>query len=232
MLHAFKSRWWQRRPGRPALPARFHPAFEPLEARAVPAVTAVFLPQAHLLTVLGDAQENVIAISRDAAGNILVNRGAVAVSGGTPTIANTALVQVFGLGGNDTMAMDETNGALPLPAADLFGGAGDDFLVGGAGNDLLVGQSGNDTLSGLEGADVLAGGAGNDVLVGGFGDDQVFGETGLDRIVWNSGDGSDFVEGGAGSDRVEVNGGGGNDIVTVTPNGARVRLDGQAPVVF
>jgi len=36
------------------------------------------------LTVFGDAANNTITISRDAAGKILVNGGAVAVTGGTP----------------------------------------------------------------------------------------------------------------------------------------------------
>ena len=42
-----------------------------------------------VLTVSGDSAANNIAISRDAAGRILVNGGAVAVVGGTPTVANT-----------------------------------------------------------------------------------------------------------------------------------------------
>src|SRR5947207_1244347 len=124
MLRALLSRWRRSRRGRPArpfLPARFYPGFEQLEARAMPSVTATFIPQTGLLTVLGDARENTIAISRDAAGKILVNGGAVTVRGGTPTVANTALVQVFGLDGNDTLTLDEADGA--LPAANLFGGA-------------------------------------------------------------------------------------------------------------
>jgi hypothetical protein len=36
------------------------------------------------------------------------------------------------------------NGA--LPAAQLFGGAGNDTLTGGSGNDLLFGEAGNDIL--------------------------------------------------------------------------------------
>ena len=70
------------------------------------------------------------AISRDAAGHILINGGAVRVAGGTPTVANTTLIQVFGQGGNDQISLDETNGA--LPAANLFGGAGNDTLTGGS----------------------------------------------------------------------------------------------------
>src|SRR5689334_20003928 len=91
---------------------RFLPALETLGERVLPAVTASFLPSAGILTVFGDAQNNAITISRDAAGKILVNGGAVSVLGGTPTVANTALVQAFGLAGNDTITLNEANGAL------------------------------------------------------------------------------------------------------------------------
>ncbi|MFL5006971.1 MAG: hypothetical protein ACJ8DK_16650 [Microvirga sp.] len=40
----------------------------------------------------------------------------------------------------------EVNGA--LPAANLFGGAGNDVLTGGSGNDQLFGQGDNDILLG------------------------------------------------------------------------------------
>src|SRR5688500_18779510 len=59
------------------------------------------------LTVFGDNGANTITISRDAAGTILVNNGAVSVVGGTPTVANTALIQVFGQAGNDVITLDE-----------------------------------------------------------------------------------------------------------------------------
>jgi hypothetical protein len=91
------------------------------------AVTASFSPPT--LTVLGDALNNVIDISRNAGGTILVNNGAVAVLGGTPTIANTAVIVVFGQAGNDEIALSEADGA--LPAGELFGGAGNDVLTGG-----------------------------------------------------------------------------------------------------
>src|SRR5436190_9432305 len=96
------------------------------------------------LTAFGDASDNLIVTSRDAAGTILVNGGAVTISGGTATVANTSLIQVFGQGGNDTITVNETNGA--MPAANLFGGDGNDILTGGSANDMLFGQAGNDTL--------------------------------------------------------------------------------------
>ena len=63
-----------------------------LESREVPAVAAQFSPaNGGTLSVFGDANDNVIAVGRDAAGAISVNGGAVAIKGGIPTVANTAL---------------------------------------------------------------------------------------------------------------------------------------------
>jgi Ca2+-binding RTX toxin-like protein len=198
---------------------------------AVPAsaaITATF--NSGVLSVFGDSLNNSITVSRDAAGNILVNGGAVAVAGGTATVANTTLIQVFGQDGNDQITLSEASGA--LPAAHLFGGAGNDVLTGGSGADQLFGQAGNDTLLGKGGSDLLFGGADQDTLTGGDGDDQVFGQAGNDRMIWNPGDDSDLNEGGDGVDTAEVNGGNGAEQFTATPNGARVRFDRLAPAPF
>src|SRR5262249_42885444 len=141
---------------------RFVPDLEGLGDRIMPAVTAFFVQPAGVLTILGDAGNNTIAVSRDAAGKILVNGGAGTVPGGTPTVANTAAISVFGLGGNDNISLDEANG--PLPSALLFGGDGNDTLTGGSAADLLFGQAGDDLLLGKGGADLLFGGDGNDIL--------------------------------------------------------------------
>jgi Ca2+-binding RTX toxin-like protein len=194
------------------------------------AITASFLAKTGQLSVFGDNLDNTITESRDAAGNILINGGAVTVIGGKPTVANTPLTQIFGQGGNDTITLNEASGA--LPAAQLFGGAGNDVLTGGSGNDMLFGQADNDTLLGKSGNDFLFGGAGNDTLTGGDGDDQMFGEAGNDRMIWNPGDDNDLMEGGAGTDTAEVNGGNGSEVFTATANGARVRFDRLDPAPF
>src|SRR5215204_5303814 len=171
------------------------------------AVTSTFTPSAGILSTFGDSLNNNITVSRDAAGKLLVNGGAVKVLGGTPTVANTSLIQVFGQAGNDT-------------------------ITGGSGSDMLFGQADNDTLLGKGGADFLFGGAGNDVLTGGDGDDQMFGEAGNDRMIWNPGDDSDLMEGGDGVDTAEVNGGNGAENFTLTANGSRVRFDRVDPAPF
>jgi Ca2+-binding RTX toxin-like protein len=184
-------------------------------------ITASFSRTAGILSVFDDAQSNTIAVSRDAAGSILINKGAVSVLGGSPTVANTTLIQVFGQSGNDTIEVDETNGA--MPAVNLFGGSGNDMLFGGSGNDLLEGKGGND---------LLFGGDGNDTLIGGTGNDQMFGEAGNDLMIWNPGEGTDLMEGGDGIDTAEVNGGNGAEQFTLTANGTRVRFDRVSPAPF
>jgi Ca2+-binding RTX toxin-like protein len=196
-----------RRPSRPP----FAPRVEGLENRLTPAVTAVFSPGTGILTVVGDGLNNTITVSRDAAGGILVNGGAAVVkvhlhrflgngptpvvgNGGTPTVADVNQVRVFGRGGDDTITLDESNGA--LPRAVLFGGAGNDVLTGGSGDDQLFGQAGNDTLLGKDGFDLLFGGAGNDVLTGDAGNDTLRGGAGDDVLI--GGLGLDVLDGGPG----------------------------------
>jgi Ca2+-binding RTX toxin-like protein len=192
------------------------------------ATTATF--SSGVLTVFGDSANNSITISRDAAGKILVNNGAIAVTGGSPTVANTAQIRVFGLDGQDVITLNEANGA--LPAANLSGGGANDTLTGGSGNDQLFGQAGNDTLLGRGGFDLLFGGSDNDTMTGGDADDQVFGQSGTDRMIWNPGDDTDLNEGGDAVDTVEVNGGNGAEQFTTTANGARVRFDRLTPAPF
>ena len=203
-------------------------AFGAASTPASAATTATF--SNGVLTVFGDAAANNIGVSRNAAGRILVNNGAVAVVGGTPTVANTALIRLFGQGDNDVISLNEANGA--LPRANLFGGAGNDVLTGGSGGDQLFGQGGNDTLLGKGGTDLLFGGGENDTLTGGDADDQAFGQSDNDRMIWNPGDDTDLNEGAGGTDTVEVNGGNGVEQFAATANGARVRFDRLNPAPF
>jgi Ca2+-binding RTX toxin-like protein len=218
------------RPKKVARPEPRRLAMESLSTRITPAVNAFFIPSTGLLSITGDSLANTIAVSRNAAGQLLVNGGAVAIKGGTATVANTAQIQVFGLGGNDTITLDETNGA--LPRGNLYGGAGNDTITGGSAADMIFGEAGNDALLGKGGFDFLFGGTENDVLTGGDADDQVFGQAGDDRMIWNPGDDTDLNEGGAGTDTVEVNGGGGAEQFTTTANGTRVRFDRLNPAPF
>src|SRR3954462_13509398 len=92
---------------------------ELLDRRILPAVTATFSAACGTLRVVGDDQDNTVVVSRDAGGTILVNNGAIAILGGVPTVANTQQIFMNGVGGNDNLALNETDGA--LPAASIFG---------------------------------------------------------------------------------------------------------------
>ena len=119
-------------------------------------ITASYSAATRKLSAIGSAVAENIVFNRDVAGQIFVNGGAVPVSGGTPTVANTDLIEAFGLDLDDVITLDETNGI--LPAADLFGGNGNDQLTGGSNGDSLFGDAGGDTLFGRGGIDELFGG--------------------------------------------------------------------------
>ena len=118
------------------------------------AIHASFHPATGVLVENGDNLGNTITTSRDAAGQISVNGGAVSIDGGQPTFDNTTEIVAFGGNGNDTISL----GNAVLPPAQLFGGNGNDVLTGGSGADQLFGGNGNDTLNGGDGNDILDGG--------------------------------------------------------------------------
>ncbi|QPF85072.1 VCBS repeat-containing protein [Bradyrhizobium genosp. L] len=117
------------------------------------AITASFA--SGILSILGDTLNNPIIIGRDAAGNIIVNGGAVPITGDVATVANTSLIQASGGDGSDNISLDETNGAMPATA--FIGGRGDDTLTGGSGNDTFAWNpgDGSDTIDGRGGSDTL-----------------------------------------------------------------------------
>ena len=107
--------------------------------------------------------------------------------------------------GNDTVRIDQVNGAFTTTKATrIDGGNGDDTLIGGSGNEVLVGGRGDDVIDGNGGADTAFLGQGDDTF------------------VWDPGDGSDVIEGGKGLDTMVFNGAGGNEIMAATANFGRV----------
>src|SRR5262245_10805513 len=198
-----KRRATVRKPPRPRL------SLEALDDRILLSVTSTFSAATGVLTVAGDDLDNTIVVSRDAAGTILVNNGAVAIQGGQATVANTSKILVTGGAGNDVLTMDETNGGLPQTSLD--GGAGNDVLTGGAVADVPGLISGFDTLLGGAGDDRINGGASADFINGGTGNDLLFGGAGDDRFSWFPGDGSDTMDGQAGNDAAGLFGGSSNE---------------------
>ena len=190
-------------------------------SRDVPAVSAVFAGGA--LAVFGDNSDNTITLSRTAAGNILVNGGAVRVLGGTPTVANTFSITVVrpGRERHDRAGRGERRAAVGDPVR-----RGRERQPSPAGRRSTCCTAGPATTrcSARAGQDILFGGVGNDALTGGAGNDLAFGEAGDDVLVWNPGDGSDLNDGGAGRDETRFNGNDVDETFELAANGPRARL--------
>ena len=100
-------------------------------------------------------------------------------------------IQVFGLGGDDTIVGNPADLGVYVNAGDgndtvvgsanvdsLTAAAGDDEIWGMEGNDWIDGNGGRDRLNGGDGDDRIYGGNGNDTLDGGLGRDVLYGEVG------------------------------------------------------
>src|SRR5262245_2244597 len=142
LVNLFLHRERRQRPSR-RVPLVELSRLELLDRRILPAVTATFSAAQGVLTVMGDEQDNSIAVAFDPAGSIMVDSGAgfVTVQGGPATAANTRLIQIFGLGGNDSLIWSRSQN---LPSAIIDGGAGNDIITSGCFNDTLIGGAGND----------------------------------------------------------------------------------------
>ena len=114
-------------------------------------------------------------------------------------------IDVDAAGGDDTVRIDDVNGAFTATTRTV--------IEGGNGNDTLLGGSG---------AETFFGGNGDDVVDGNGGADTAFLGRGADTFVWDPGDASDVVEGQAGTDTMIFNGSGGNETMAVNAFFGRV----------
>jgi Ca2+-binding RTX toxin-like protein len=178
--------------------------------------------QNGLLTVDGTNADDKITLRLQAA-TVQVDFG----DDGTPDFsfssADVNAIDVNAGNGDDTVRVDETNGAFTIPTT-IDGGNGNDNLAGGSGDDTLVGGNGDDILNGGVGTDTLQGGNGNDTIDGNRGNDPEFGGNGDDTFIWNPGEGSDTIEGQNGNDTLLFNGASVAESVDLSANGNRLRF--------
>lgn len=118
-------------------------------------------PGQTALFITGTQHDDNIFLSQTSGTNIIMVKIGDTIVG---EFAPTGGVYIWGLGGNDTIVVDDT---FYNRETMIFGGLGNDFLQGGWGNDVLVGGAGNDVLEGgPDGFDILIGGTGSDYIRG------------------------------------------------------------------
>jgi Ca2+-binding RTX toxin-like protein len=174
-------------------------------AAAPPAVRATVTDGTLRISGSPRADKIVLRLSALDANQLQVDVGDDGSADKTFDIATLRAIDVEAGNGNDTVRIDEVNGAFTTrPATRIDGGKGNDTLIGGSGNEIFVGGRGDDVVDGNGGADTAFLGKGNDTF------------------IWDPGDGSDVVEGGRGSDTLVFNGSAGNEIMAATAVGERV----------
>jgi Ca2+-binding RTX toxin-like protein len=205
------------------------------QAAAAPSSAATKASATHRTSRPGDAtlQSGLLTVDGTNAGDrITLRRQGATVEvdfgdDGTPDFsfpaADVTAVDVNAGNGDDTVRVDETNGAFAVPTT-IDGGNGNDNLTAGSGNDTLIGGNGDDILNGGAGTDTLQGGNGNDTIDGNKGDDPESGGNGDDTFIWNPGEGSDTIEGQNGNDTLLFNGANGAENVDLSANGNRLRF--------
>ena len=105
--------------------------------------------------------------------------------------------------GDDSLRIDQANGAFADESIIVFAGSGDDAFTGGDGAELYLGGNGRDS------ADPNRG---NDTGIMG---------PGRDSFRWDPGDGSDRVEGESGVDTLDFNGAAADEKMQLVPEGER-----------
>src|SRR5688572_15873136 len=163
----------------------------------------------RVLTVNGDNDAaDTIVIGLNQAGD----KVQVTINGGEAKLFDRARVKhiiVRARSGNDTITIDENNGALGKVRTFIDAGDGNDTVRSGSGNDLILGRKGDDDIDDTGGNNFIHGDDGNDRIVPRDGDDWVSGGRGNDFIDgWN---GRNFLAGGLGDDTIAA--GEGNDFM-------------------
>jgi len=174
-------------------------------AAAAPTVKATVTDGTLRISGSPRADKIVLRLSALDANQLQVDVGDDGSADFTFDIATLRAIDVEAGNGNDTVRIDQVNGAFTTRLATrIDGGNGDDTLIGGSGNEIFIGGRGDDVVDGNGGADTAFLGKGDDTF------------------VWDPGDGSDVIEGGSGSDTMVFNGSAGNEIMAATANGTRV----------
>lgn len=180
-------------------------------AGAVPAVAAAPAVRASasdgVLHITGGRSSESIALRLDALdpNQLQVDVGDDGVADFSFDLATFDTIDVDAGNGDDTVRIDQVNGAFTITKPTRISGEnGDDTLIGGGGGEVFDGGNGSDSIDGNQGADTA------------------FLDRGDDTFVWDQGDGSDIVNGGSGLDTLVFNGFGANEVMAVAASSGRV----------
>lgn len=188
----------------------------------------VDLVAAATLVVDGNGDDNQMTYS---VGSV-VTRGLVSVDGfETVEFANKANLALRGMGGDDTIVVNNANLPTGLTQIGILGGDGNDeirleslpdssAIPAFVGVAAAAGEGGDDIIDGsainVPTPLALVGGPGNDTLTGGRGPDVLIGDAGDDTLVDSPG--ADSFDGGQGNDTLAFFGTSGNDTIDVFQN--------------
>jgi RTX calcium-binding nonapeptide repeat (4 copies) len=140
--------------------------------------------------------------------------------------SDVAAIKVKTGDGNDSVRVDDTNGA-------FTGDSRPTTIAGGDGNDSLQGAQavpGQAVPAGGQN-EKYRGGDGNDSVDGGRGNDTAYLGDGSDSFRWDPGEGSDVIEGQDGTDTMLFNGAPVPDTVTMSANGGRLTFFRQPAAI-
>ena len=152
-----------------------------------------------VLVVNGSAGNDVIDISDDGLGNVLV-----VVNDETFTVSNVEEILISTGDGDDVVTVGDLSGtAVSNDTISFSGGLGNDLFDGSLSGKRIValGGDGDDTLIGSGLGDDLSGGGGNDTLEGGLGNDTLQGGNDDDTYIYDAGQGSDLIVDTGGADQ-------------------------------
>ena len=217
---------------------------EALEARQLLSVSA-HLGGSGTYRIFGTSGDDALTLQLDSSTtNVQLVSGASVVD--TELLSSVKQIQIFGMGGNDTITIDtgvnanamifEGDGNDAILSAStgnttVWAGSGDDNVTlgngnnvinTGGGNDVVLVGNGNNTISVGGGTDSVTAGNGNNTVTGGSGNDSMVLGTGNNTVVLGAG--SNVVTTGAGNDSINAISGAdsitthGNDLLQVNAN--------------
>ena len=183
--------------------ARRHMRIEPLEPRML--LSAITSNGTELQISL-DSTEVALAFAPTPTGDVSIIVDGVAVATFAPDAVDRVVIYGNDLNNNINLS-GIPQGA--IAQAEIYGGAGDDFVVGSMAPDLIILGDGDDIGAGGGQSDTVQGNAGNDTLMGNGSPDILQGGTGDDDL--NGQAAVDTCDGGTGGDIVHNDG---TDVIT------------------